>query len=88
MFGKSIVGEDMSLGQVHIELDTLDLDDGEPCRKVLPLADLVSTLLHFHYSISISAFSFNQSKQFSDLHHPLNFTIIPHLHFSQDFYPA
>ncbi|KXJ21251.1 synaptotagmin-10 [Exaiptasia diaphana] len=45
VFGKSHISDHMSLGQVHIELDSLDLEDGEISRKVLPLADLKNVSL-------------------------------------------
>ncbi|KAK3739121.1 hypothetical protein QZH41_010522 [Actinostola sp. cb2023] len=45
VFGKSLVGQDVSLGQAHVDLAGLDLDDGEIYRKLLPLADLKNVSL-------------------------------------------
>ena len=41
LLDKELVGSNSSLGQVHIELKHVDLD--EPIRHCYPLADLVSS---------------------------------------------
>ena len=40
LLDRELIGSNSSLGQVHIELKNLDLD--EPITKRYPLADLVS----------------------------------------------